>query len=122
MATDRIQTWDDFWPFYLGEHRVPLCRWLHVTGTTTGGFLALFAVVTGTWWLLLPAVVVGYASSWTGHFFVEGNKPASFRYPLWSFLADWKMLALFWTFRLDREVVRLFGDRHPSLEDVAAVV
>ncbi len=120
MADDRIQSWDEFWPFYLGEHRVPLCRVLHVIGTTLGGILAMLGLTTGHLVLLIPAVVLGYAFSWIGHFFVEHNKPASFRYPLWSFRGDWKMLSLFWTRRLDDEVVRLFGHRHPTVEAVAA--
>jgi hypothetical protein len=32
--------------------------------------------------------------AWIGHFFVEKNRPATFTYPLWSFIGDWKMLAL----------------------------
>ena len=44
-----------------------------------------------------PAVTLGDAFSWTGHFFVEHNKPSSFRYPRWSLRGDWQMLTLFLT-------------------------
>lgn len=40
---------------------------------------------------VVAAPVVGYGAAWIGHFFVEKNKPASFKYPLWSFRADWVM-------------------------------
>ena len=33
----RMQCFADFWFYYLGEHRNPICRWLHFVGT--GGFL-----------------------------------------------------------------------------------
>ncbi len=41
--------------------------------------------------LLLLAPIVGYGAAWIGHFFVEGNRPASFNKPLWSFLGDQRM-------------------------------
>ena len=45
---------------------------------------------------MLAAPIVGYGFAWIGHFAIEKNKPASFKYPLWSFLGDWKM----WSFTL----------------------
>lgn len=122
MAERRIQSWEDFWPFYLGEHRVPLCRLLHVVGTSTATGIAGMSLALGQPAGLLAALVFGYGCSWIGHFFVEHNKPASFRYPLWSFRGDFRMVQLFWTRRLDDEVVGLFGDRHPTVEQVAAAV
>ena len=120
MRDEPIGSWEDFWPFYLGEHRVPLCRVLHVAGTTSGGSLALLGLLTGEGGLFLLALMIGYGFSWVGHFLVERNRPATFSHPLWSFRGDWKMVVLFWTRRLDGEVVRLFGDRHPTLAAVAA--
>ena len=35
MATgDRIQTFSEFWVYYIGEHRKPACRMLHFVGTS----------------------------------------------------------------------------------------
>jgi hypothetical protein len=31
---------------------------------------------------------IGYVFGWTGHFFFEKNKPASFDYPFYSFWGD----------------------------------
>ncbi|HZN86811.1 MAG TPA: DUF962 domain-containing protein, partial [Burkholderiales bacterium] len=37
------------------------------------------------------ALVCGYAFAWIGHYFFEKNRPATFTYPLWSFMGDWVM-------------------------------
>ena len=44
------------------------------------------------WWLLAMPLV-GYGFAWVGHFFFEKNRPATFQYPLWSLMGDWRM---FW--------------------------
>jgi hypothetical protein len=69
--------------------------------------LGLLALWRSSWVLLLAAILSGYGFSWIGHFFAEKNQPASFRYPLYSFLADWKMWVLMLTGRLDGELARL---------------
>ncbi len=104
--SDRIQSFAQFWPYYLGEHSRPGTRALHLVGTTLALLLALSAVTTSRWWLLLAALVCGYAFAWVGHFFVEHNRPATFRYPLWSFAADFKMWFSAVTGRLPGELQR----------------
>ena len=37
------------------------------------------------------ASVAGYAFAWVGDFFFEKNRPATFTYPLYSFMGDWVM-------------------------------
>lgn len=107
MSKPRIETFEEFWPYYLGEHRHPTCRALHFVGSTLALAWAVTAVVTGQPWLALAALVSGYGFAWVGHFFVEKNRPASFKYPLWSFAADWKMWALTLAGRLGAELGRL---------------
>ena len=34
------------------------------------------------------SLISGYGFAWVAHFFVEKNKPATFTYPLYSFVAD----------------------------------
>ena len=140
--SQRIATFSDFWPYYLGEHRVPLCRALHFLGT--GGFLAgvgwatirepmrmglavavivavgfaarrvearrnalrellMLVVILGVTnpWVLLGSVWA-YGWAWVGHFKVEYNRPATFTYPLWSLIADFKMVGMMATGRLWR--------------------
>lgn len=106
MTDPRIQSFAEFWPYYVGEHRSPLCRALHFIGSSLALAAIAAAVVLQSWWILLAAPIAGYGFAWTGHFFVEKNKPASFRYPLWSFIADWKMWAYTLTGRMAVEVER----------------
>src|SRR5713226_7229128 len=63
------------------------------------------------WWLFPLAFVPGYGLAWTGHFFIERNRPATFTHPLWSFLGDWKMLALMLAGKINDEVSRLHNNR-----------
>ncbi|MGB5809413.1 MAG: DUF962 domain-containing protein [Polyangiales bacterium] len=105
----RIGSFEEFWPFYVGEHQSRACRAFHYLGKI--GVLASLgaAAYTRQWWLLLLAPVVGYAASWTGHFGFERNVPAAFSYPWWSLRADFKMLGFALTGRMAREVTRLCG-------------
>jgi hypothetical protein len=104
MAAPR--NFEEFWPYYVGEHRLASTRALHVAGT----HLALAALVLGLvwsrWWLLV-APIAGYALAWIGHFFFEGNRPATFTYPLWSLRGDLRMMRLTWMGKMDSEVHRL---------------
>lgn len=93
MAGERIQTFEAFWPYYLGEHRNPTCRHLHFVGTTLAVVQVVLAIVTLTPLFVLGALISGYFWAWIGHFFVEKNRPATFTYPLWSLAADFKMWA-----------------------------
>ncbi|MEQ1505841.1 MAG: Mpo1-like protein [Myxococcota bacterium] len=129
---NRIQSLNEFWPYYLSEHRSPVSRALHFVGTT--GFFAsivaslawnpmwfsvgLAVAIAAGWWgatriephraaflpmalivvpmavtspWVLGGVVGAYACAWIGHFRVEHNRPATFTYPVWSFLCDFRM-------------------------------
>ena len=105
-----IRDFQSFWPFYVGEHRRPGCRIWHYAGTAAGSGLALAGLVTWIPWLIPVGLTIGYGCAWIGHFCVEGNRPATLRYPLWSFLADYKMFALAVTGRMRGEVARVCGE------------
>ena len=106
-----MNSFSEFWPYYLAQHRRPLCRVLHFVGTS--GALSIYTWALSTrpetmlWWLLL-APLFGYGCAWVGHFFVEGNRPATFGHPLWALAAD---LRLFGRMLTGREWT---GDPAPS--------
>lgn len=131
--TERIQSYEEFWPYYLSEHRNPTSRRLHFLGTTGwmascvagavlspvrmpaamaafaglaahgtlkgeaegprwGHLAAMIALPTAASPATFPAgVAFAYACAWTGHFGMEKNRPATFQYPLWSFVSDLRM-------------------------------
>ena len=84
MSQPRYNSFNEFWPYYLAEHSKPGTRLLHLMGTSI-------------------ALIPGYGAAWIGHFFIEKNKPATFQYPLWSFMGDYKMIWLMLTGRIGRE-------------------
>lgn len=108
------RSFSEFWPFYLGEHRNPANRALHYLGTGSAYCLLAWIAWHGRWSLFPLALLVGYGPAWVGHFFIERNRPASFKYPLWSFLGDMKMLAYKLTGRMPDEMIRLFGSPFPA--------
>ena len=128
----RPQSLDEFWPYYLSEHRSAASRRLHFVGTA--GFMTAMGVSaamnpvrfplaiaaalaigkhglgaerearplkhvaamilrpTLAAPLTFPAgVVFAYACAWVGHFKIEGNRPATFQYPLMSAASDFRM-------------------------------
>lgn len=105
MARDHA-SFSAFWPFYLRQHARPRTRALHYIGTSLVVLLALAAFATGRWGLLAALPLAGYFFAWVGHYAVEKNRPATFTYPLWSLVADFRMWWLWLTGRLAPELER----------------
>lgn len=114
MSEKKIKSFKEFWPYYVGEHRRPLCRALHYAGTGTAVCLFGLGALTLNPLLMFVAPVFGYGPAWVGHFFIEKNRPATFDYPLWSFLADFKMFGLALRGKMGEEVARFYGSEAPS--------
>ena len=104
---EQIKTYAEFWDFYVLEHSQPLTRLLHFAGTSLGLLLLVWLIGRGLWYYFPLCFVVGYAFAWGAHFFVEHNKPATFKYPFWSFVSDYKMMWLMLTGRMEAEVERV---------------
>jgi len=99
-----IQTYTEFWPYYLGEHAQPATRAWHYVGTGLAIMLLITLLVTRNFVLIPLVFVCGYFFAWVSHGLIEKNKPATFTYPLWSLMSDFKMLFHFLTGTMGREL------------------
>ncbi|MEN9527236.1 MAG: hypothetical protein RLY56_1187 [Pseudomonadota bacterium] len=86
-----FQNFEEFYPFYLGEHADRTSRRLHVIGTSAAVLQILAAIVLREPMLCLTALVSGYGFAWVGHYVFEKNRPATFKHPLYSLRGDFRM-------------------------------
>jgi hypothetical protein len=100
----RIETYHEFWPFYLRQHAKHDTRLWHIVGTGASSVLLVASLVTFSYQLFIAALVAGYGPAWVAHFAIEKNHPATFRYPVWSLISDYRMTAAWLTGKLDREL------------------
>lgn len=88
-----IKNYNEFYRFYLTEHRDITSRRLHAVGSSLGIYFFTKAIRQRKLKYFVYGLVSGYACAWVGHFVFEKNKPASFKQPLYSFISDWRMLS-----------------------------
>ncbi|NHB58258.1 DUF962 domain-containing protein [Acinetobacter shaoyimingii] len=88
-----IKNYQEFYRFYLTEHRNITSRRLHALGSSVGIYFFAKAIRQRKAKYFAYGLVSGYACAWVGHFIFEKNKPASFKQPLYSFISDWRMLS-----------------------------
>lgn len=118
---DKIETYAEFWPFYLREHSNLTCRVLHYIGSSAAIACLVMLMRTGQPWWFLGGLVSAYGCAWIGHFVFEKNRPATFQYPLWSFFSDWRMVFLAFTFQLRPELEKAMAEK-PAEEVTEAAV
>ena len=104
----RPQSFEEFWPIYVSQHRDRTSRRLHFVGTT----IAMGCVAAAPFYpaALLAVPVAGYGFAWAGHYIFEKNKPATFRGKkeiLWSLRGDLRMWTKMLTGVMDAEIDRL---------------
>ena len=87
---ERFASFEAFYPYYIHEHSNQACRRIHVVGSALVIVVALLGLFVNGWWFA-AMLLVGYGFAWIGHFFFEKNRPATFQYPLWSLMGDWRM-------------------------------
>jgi len=112
MTAPNFETFEEFFPYYLAEHANPTCRRLHYAGTCLGTAAGVYALLSGQFLLLLLYPLIGYGFAWVGHFRFERNRPATFDYPRWSLMGDYKMLWLAATGKLQDQLhagIKLYG-------------
>jgi len=84
----KFTNFSEFYPFYLSEHGDKFNRRLHFAGLLTTLLILVVSILTQKWGLLILLPFFGYGFAWLGHFFFEKNKPATFKYPLYSIMGD----------------------------------
>jgi len=114
MSEERIRTFEEFWPYYVGEHSKKTTRIFHFAGTTFAVGALAAGVLLRKRWLVALAPVAGYGPAWFSHFFIEKNKPATFKYPLWSLKADFIMWSKMLSGTMDAEVERVISRKAQS--------
>ena len=112
MSTTEFRNYDEFFSFYLRAHSHPGNRFLHCCGTLIGLAVVAGALATGHPWYALLFPVIGYGFAWTGHFVVEGNRPATFGHPWWSFISDFRMVWLILTGQIGKRMTRANNQVH----------
>jgi hypothetical protein len=86
----RYRTFRAFYPFYLTEHVNRTSRRLHVIGTSLVVVVLICGLLVNAWFFVV-APLVGYGFAWVGHFVFEKNRPATFKYPLYSLAGDFRL-------------------------------
>jgi hypothetical protein len=99
---ERYATYSAFFDFYLSEHSLPATRAVHYLGSTCGIAALILTIATGWPGWIAVGLIAGYGCAWVGHFFIEHNRPATFKYPLWSFAGDYHMFFLWLTGQLGK--------------------
>jgi hypothetical protein len=101
--TDEFASFDEFFPYYCGEHSRPLTRWMHFVGMHAAGAAVATAVVRRSPALLLAAPAVAFGTALVSHATVERRAPAGLDHPIWSLRADLVMIGMMWKGR-DAEI------------------
>lgn len=99
----RFKSFSEFYPYYLKEHAQLSCRVMHYLGSSLVLLVVILAVAKGLYGGLLLLPIIGYGFAWFGHFVFEKNKPATFKYPLYSLMGDWVMYKDAWVYLLTRK-------------------
>ena len=92
MSSTKFTSFKDFYIYYLSEHKLKINKILHALGSLCALFFFISVIFLKQYKLIPLSFLIGYFFAWIGHFVFEKNKPATFKYPLYSFLGDWVML------------------------------
>ena len=72
---ERYTNYNDFFPFYLREHRKQSTRVFHYFGTIAYQVLFWTLIATQNFLFIPLILLAGYGPAWVSHFFIEKNKP-----------------------------------------------
>ena len=97
---------DEFFPYYLSQHRNNFNRLIHVIGNILANMLLIYCLLNKTI-LYLPLVpILFYGFAWFGHLVFEKNKPATWGYAKLSLYCDYRMV---WEI-LSGNIINLFRE------------
>ncbi|TXC78634.1 DUF962 domain-containing protein [Luteibaculum oceani] len=91
QGEERIKSFKEFYPYYLSEHQNTTSRILHFIGTGLFFITLIYCIYQFDFGWIWLGLIFGYGFAWAGHFFFEKNKPATFKYPIWSLGSDFKL-------------------------------
>lgn len=80
-----------FYSFYLNEHQNITCSRLHFAGSSLSLLGVPVSLNSRKPSYAIKGVIAGYACTLVGHYFFERNKPATFKYPLQSFVSNFRV-------------------------------
>ena len=92
MSSTKFTSFKKFYPYYLSEHKNKINKLLHVVGSLFALFFLPVIIFLREYRLIPLPLLFGYFFAWVGHFIFEKNKPATFKYPIYSLIGDWVML------------------------------
>ena len=92
MHDTKFTSFKKFYPYYLSEHKLRINKILHIIGSLTSLIFMISTIYIEKYKYIPISILCGYACAWIGHFIFEKNKPATFKYPIYSFIGDWVML------------------------------
>jgi len=92
MNDTKFTSFKKFYPYYLSEHKLRINKILHIIGSLTSLIFMISTIYIEKYKYIPISILCGYACAWIGHFIFEKNKPATFKYPIYSFIGDWVML------------------------------
>ena len=87
----RFESFNSFYKFYLLEHKRKGTRIFHFLGTGIGLIGLIISLYNFDPRPFFISILLAYFLAWVSHFFIEHNRPATFRYPFYSFLGDLRM-------------------------------
>ena len=91
MEEKKYKSFSEFYPYYIEEHDNKHTKLMHFIGTSLSIYFLIKFLLSFNLLFILYALLSGYGFAWIGHFFIEKNKPATFKYPLYSLLGDFRM-------------------------------
>lgn len=113
-----FSSYEEFFPYYVGQHSKAATRWVHLAGTLTGTVVGTSLLMRRRWRgvALMPAF--SYGTAWASHFFIEKNKPASWGHPFWSFRGDMQMIRMMLSGR-DAELAQIAATHANTTPDAS---